>query len=68
MTTCRICGKDDGHHHDQAVCDGGHDEFFICSKCYPVISPIIEVRIEQLARLQRRRESASADNLKKGDW
>ena len=61
MTTCRICGKDDGHHHD-------HNEFFICSKCYPIISPIIEVRIEQLARLQRRRESASADNLKKGDW
>jgi len=61
MTVCAICGKDDGHHHD-------HDEKYVCPKCYPIIKPLIDVRMEQLNRLRLRREKATADNLRRGDW
>lgn len=61
MTKCRLCEKVVGAEFEKTT-------FFICPKCYEIVAPIIEVRIEQLARLQRRRESASADNLKKGEW
>lgn len=61
MTKCRLCDKTIGAEHEQEI-------FFICPKCYTIVAPIIEVRIEQLARLQRRRESATADKLKQGDW
>ena len=54
---CRLCSKQEGD-----------DKPYVCTDCYEIIKPLIEVRMEQLARLQRRRESASADNLMKGDW
>ena len=60
MTICKICGRDDGHHHD-------HEEFFICARCYPIIAPLVEVRKEQLARLRSRAESTTADNINKAD-
>jgi hypothetical protein len=58
MTYCRLCGKDDGHHHD-------HDEYYICSRCYPSISALVEKRLTDLLRLARRKESATADTLRK---
>jgi hypothetical protein len=63
MRLCVLCGNHPkGEPHDD------HDEEYVCPKCFPIIKPLNDVRKEQLARLLRRRESATADNLKKGHW
>lgn len=43
MTTCIICGRDDGHHHD-------HDESFVCARCYPAIVPLVQGQVDRLRR------------------
>lgn len=57
MTICRICGRDDGHHHD-------HDEHFICARCYAIVEPIVECRIAYLQREYRATNAVSKHSIK----
>jgi len=55
MIACRLCNATHG--------EGNKTEYCICVKCYPIIAPLVDVRVQQLARLQARREKATADNI-----
>jgi len=56
MITCRLCGEQERHRWTG---------YFICPKCYPSISALVEKRLTDLLRLARRKESATADTLRK---